>query len=115
MTTKTVVTGAAGRIGGGVRPHGFSGVLGFSQALQPGAYTAADAASEFAVRASPGDLVLHVATMVHRAEANTCARRERRAIGAIFYGQSARVDEAAHAARQVEIHRRAAAIKGQQR
>ena len=95
------------------RPHGYSGVLGFSQALHPEAYTASDAAMEFGVPAQPGDLILHVATMVHRAEPNRCERRQRRAIGAIFYGASARVDEVGHAARQEEIHKRAAKLKGQ--
>ena len=52
--------------------------------------------------------------MVHRAEPNRSAR-PRRAIGAIFYGASAAVDEAGHAARQLEISRRATQLEGQQR
>ena len=51
--------------------------------------------------------------IVHRAEANQSEWRHRRAIGAIFYGKSARVNEEEYAARQAEIHQRAALLKGQ--
>ena len=148
------------------RPHAFSDVMGFSQRLVD--YTAADVAAEFAVRASPGDLVMHTSSAVHRAGSNKSASRHRRALGAssvhageclplpslctrvvtpvhhaaesphklggvrfpcaradalcppgiagaVFYGAEARIDEVRHAARQVEIHRRAAQLEGQRR
>lgn len=97
---------------GTVRPHGFSGVVGFSQQLVE--YGERERAREVAVPAAPGDLLVHHSRMVHRADANASATRHRRAIGAIFYSSSAQVDEAAHAARQEEICQRAAALQGQQ-
>lgn len=102
------VRGSAAR---GLRPHDFSGVMGFSQRLV--AYRDDDAAAEFAAVAAPGDLIIHTGGMIHRAGANTSRRRHRRAIGLIFYGASARVDVDRHAARQAEIHRRARLLTGQ--
>ncbi|EOD31934.1 hypothetical protein EMIHUDRAFT_231174 [Emiliania huxleyi CCMP1516] len=101
-----------GSAAGGVRAHHYSGVIGFSQTLDAAA-DAADAQNEFALPAAPGDLLLHTATMVHRADANLSEQRPRRAIGAIFYGASARID-AAYAAKQADIHRRARTLPGQQ-
>uniref|UniRef100_A0A7S3S1P7 EamA domain-containing protein n=1 Tax=Emiliania huxleyi TaxID=2903 RepID=A0A7S3S1P7_EMIHU len=101
-----------GSAAGGVRAHHYSGVIGFSQTLDAAA-DAADAQNEFALPAAPGDLLLHTAMMVHRADANLSEQRPRRAIGAIFYGASARID-AAYAAKQADIHRRARTLPGQQ-
>ena len=69
---------------------------------------------EFAMRASPGDLLVHGARLIHRAEPNRSASRQRRAVGAIFYGESARWDEEEYARRAEEIRRRSAALPGQQ-
>ena len=93
------------------RAHGFSGVLGFSQELSD--FGAADEAREVAMRAEPGDLLVHSALLIHRADANASAERPRRALGAIFYTASAVVDQEAYAARQLEIRRRAAVLPGQ--
>ena len=102
----------AGSARGPIRPHDFSGVLGFSQTLT--SYSAADRGNEVVMRARAGDLLIHNAFMVHRADANASETRTRRAIGAIFYGESAVVDEAAAEGRRAEIARRAALLKGQQ-
>jgi len=93
------------------RPHGFSGVMGFSQQLLE--YGGADEVRELAMRAQPGDLLIHSALLIHRADANASADRPRRAIGAIFYGASAVVDEAEYEARQLRIKQRAATLPGQ--
>ena len=61
----------------------------------------------------PGDLLIHSALLIHRADANASADRPRRAIGAIFYGASAVVDEAEYEARQLRIKQRAATLPGQ--
>lgn len=104
-----------GSAAGGVRTHDYSGVVGFSQSLTAESFGAADTGAEFAVCAAPGDLILHVGTMIHRAEPNRSETRHRRAIGAIFYGESARVDEAKHTAKQREIYERAQFLEGQER
>ena len=93
------------------RPHGFSGVLGFSQELRD--FGPADEAREVAMRAEPGDLLVHSALLIHRADANSSAERPRRALGAIFYTASAVVDQEAYEARQLDIRRRAAELPGQ--
>ena len=109
--------GSATADGGVVRPHCASGVMGFSQVLER--YNAVDRPggtgvdTEVAVPAAPGDLILHHARMAHRADANTSSTRHRRALGAIFYGASAKVDQVAYDRRQAEIHRRAAQLPGQ--
>lgn len=95
-----------------VRPHRFSDVMGFSQTLVE--YSAAGGPLEVAVPAMPGDLICHHSRMVHRAGPNTTATRHRRALGAIFYGASSCVDEAAHAQRAAEIRQRAMQLEGQQ-
>ena len=86
--------------------------MGFSQTLR--AWDKDDSEREVAVPASPGDLLVHHSRMVHRAEPNRSASRHRRAIGAIFYAASAKVDEAAHQQRQAEIRARAAVLPGQE-
>ena len=75
----------------GMRSHQSTGTLGFSQGIvdYPGP---GDAESEVAMPAQPGDLLVHHALTIHRADANLSASRQRRAIGLIFYGASAQVD-----------------------
>ena len=52
---------------------------------------------------SPGDLLAHHGLTIHRADANASATRTRRALGFIFYGESAREDLAAHKAYQAKL------------
>jgi phytanoyl-CoA hydroxylase len=99
-----------GSVSDGLRPHAFSGVKGFSQTLAD--YGPADERREAAMCAQPGDLLMHSALLVHRAGANR-SERPRRAIGAIFYAESARVDHARHEARAKEIAARSAHLAGQ--
>ena len=66
-------------------------MLGFSQKCSDYG-TAEDLANELVVPASPGDLIAHNSLVLHRAGANTTRDRQRRAIGFIYYGQSARAD-----------------------
>ena len=94
-----------------LRPHDYSGIVGFSQAITD--WSADDERREVAVRARPGDLIVHQSLMVHRADANRSGERQRRAVGAIFYADSHRVDRARWEARQAEIATRAALLEGQ--
>ncbi|MGA1522446.1 MAG: hypothetical protein ACO4CZ_00610 [Planctomycetota bacterium] len=52
-----------------------------------------------------GDLLAHDASTIHRADANRDPTRSRKALGFIYYAESARVDEARHAAYQERLAR----------
>jgi len=93
-----------------MRCHDFTSVKGFSQAI-----VGFDPSQEheLILEAAPGDLLVHAALTIHRAEPNRSRSRPRRAVGATFFGCSARVDPAAKAAREQEIKRRAALLEGQ--
>ncbi|MEX0642876.1 MAG: phytanoyl-CoA dioxygenase family protein [Pirellulales bacterium] len=87
----------------GIRPHGRTQTLGFSQAItdfpQP-----SDEADEIAFPAKPGDLLVHHALTIHRAEGNRSSHRSRRALGFIYYAKRAEVDEAAQAEYQARLN-----------
>jgi phytanoyl-CoA hydroxylase len=74
----------------GLRPHGRTEVLGFSQGITD--YTDADRAAEVPMVAGPGDLLVHHAVTVHRADGNP-SERNRRSIGLIYYASRAQQDK----------------------
>lgn len=83
----------------GMRKHARTKTLGFSQGIVD--YPAnQDREAETAFPAKPGDLLVHDAMTIHRADANQSATRARRALGFIYYSQRAREDAEAHAAYQ---------------
>jgi phytanoyl-CoA hydroxylase len=79
----------------GVRPHGRSHVLGFSQGITD--YGPADVAGEVEIHLQPGDAVVHHGEMIHRAEPNRSPDRQRRAFAMVCKGVSCRRDEEAYA------------------
>jgi phytanoyl-CoA hydroxylase len=79
----------------GVRPHGRSSILGFSQGITN--YGPADREREVPILLEPGDLVVHHGNTIHRADANRSPTRHRRAFAMVFQGESCRRDEAAFA------------------
>ena len=79
----------------GMRPHGRTETLGFSQGITDFGQ-AADSRNEVACPAQPGDLLAHHALTIHRADANASPTRTRRALGFIYYGESARENTDAH-------------------
>jgi len=81
----------------GLRPHRRTKTLGFSQGISDFG-SELDQTYEVMCLAQPGDLLAHHAMTIHRAEANRSERQSRRALGFIFYGESALEDEAAHRA-----------------
>jgi phytanoyl-CoA hydroxylase len=85
----------------GVRPHGRSEVLGFSQGITD--YGANDRASEVAIHLQPGDAVAHHGNTIHRAEPNRSPTRHRRAFAMVFRGTSCQRDEAAFARYQAAV------------
>jgi phytanoyl-CoA hydroxylase len=78
----------------GMRPHGRTSTLGFSQQIVDFG-TEEDIKNEIAFPASPGDLLVHHSLTIHRAGPNSTADRTRKAIGLIYWGESAREDKEA--------------------
>ena len=75
----------------GLRPHRKTKTLGFSQGISDFG-TEVDRSDEVICSAQPGELLVHHAMTIHRAEPNTSNTRSRRALGFIFYGESALED-----------------------
>ena len=86
----------------GMRPHGRTQTLGFSQGVTDYG-TPEDQANEAAFPAQPGDLLVHNAMTIHRADGNSSSTRTRKALGFIFYSERAKIDEEAHAAYQKKL------------
>ena len=78
----------------GIRPHGPTEVLGFSQGIQD--WGPEDEAREVAIRLEPGDLVAHHCEMVHRADPNHSSDRHRRAFAMVYEGVSCQQDQEAY-------------------
>jgi phytanoyl-CoA hydroxylase len=87
----------------GVRPHGRSKTLGFSQSIID--YAANDCPSETAVPAKPGDLLVHHALCIHRADENESFHRHRRSLGLVYYSKRARQDTAQLQAYQQKLNK----------
>lgn len=79
----------------GIRPHGRSSILGFSQGIPD--LGPEDTARERTVHLQPGDLVAHHGETIHRAEPNRSAARHRRAFAMVIRGVNARRNEEAFA------------------
>jgi phytanoyl-CoA hydroxylase len=86
----------------GMREHDRTETLGFSQGITDFG-TVDDLANEIACPAKPGDLFVHHALTIHRADGNRSPNRSRRALGFIYYGQRAKEDVAAHEAYQKKL------------
>ena len=83
----------------GMRLHNRTQTLGFSQGITDFG-TKDDIANEIVCCAKPGDLLVHQAMTVHRADSNNSISRNRRALGFIFYGSSAKENIEAHQGNQ---------------
>jgi phytanoyl-CoA hydroxylase len=88
----------------GMREHRTSGVLGFSQSMVDYGRIE-DLANEVAIPASPGDLLVHHALTIHRADGNRSASRQRRSLGLGYYPTSCREDTVAKQAYQEKLRR----------
>jgi phytanoyl-CoA hydroxylase len=86
----------------GMRPHTLTETLGFSQGVSDFG-TSEDEVNEVAVTAAPGDLLAHHALTIHRADRNCSARRNRRALGCIFYSVEAVEDLVAEAGYRCQL------------
>jgi phytanoyl-CoA hydroxylase len=74
----------------GMRPHGRTKTLGFSQGITDFPREQ-DQIDERPISVQPGDVIAHHALTIHRADANR-STRSRRALGLIYYASSARED-----------------------
>lgn len=82
-----------------MRPHARTQTAGFSQGIIDYGI-ADDLINEVAVPAGPGDLLIHHAMTIHRADGNSSLSRSRRALGLIYFSESAKEDSEAKAAYQ---------------
>ena len=85
----------------GMRPHGKTGTLGFSQGITD--YGKEEDKEVWEVT-KPGDLLVHHSLTIHRADANRSSDRTRKALGFIYYAQKAKEDTAAKTAYQQKLN-----------
>lgn len=83
----------------GMRPHSRSQTLGFSQAITDYGEME-NRTDEVAFPAKPGDLLIHHSMTIHRADGNKSETRSRKALGFIYFGESAKEDKEAKKAYQ---------------
>ena len=86
----------------GIRPHGRTSVLGFSQGISDFG-SEEDHRNERPFPAKAGDLLVHHAMTIHRAESNASSTRSRRAMGFIYFGESAQEDATARETYQKQL------------
>lgn len=86
----------------GMRPHGRTTTLGFSQEITDFG-TDADLANEVSFSVRPGDLLVHHSLTIHHAYGNKSNTRSRKALGLIYFGESAKEDLKAKAAYQKRL------------
>ena len=85
-----------------MRTHGRTQTLGFSQGIVDYGLRE-DMENEIAFPAKPGDLLIHDSLTIHRADGNETADRTRKALGFIYFGESAKEDVEAKAAYQAKL------------
>ncbi len=95
----------------GIRPHGRSAILGFSQGITD--YGPADVEREVRVCLQPGDAAVHHGNTIHRADPNRSGTRHRPAFAMVLEGVSCRRDEEAYARYLTALREQHAAL-GQQ-
>lgn len=86
----------------GLRPHGRTKTLGFSQGIMDYPW-GTDSQRETPIHARAGDLIIHDALSVHRANGNFSAHRSRKALGFIYYSSEARENMQAHESYQQKL------------
>lgn len=84
----------------GMRPHGRTQTKGFSQGIID---YGKEGDVETGFPAQPGDLLIHHALTIHRADGNRSDFRTRKAMGLIYFGESAKEDKEAKTAYQKKL------------
>ncbi len=77
------------------RPHGKSNVLGFSQGIIDFG-NENDQKNTVTFPGGPGTFLIHNAKTIHWADGNNSKTRSRKALGFIYYGESAEINQEAH-------------------
>ncbi len=75
----------------GMRPHGRTQTLGFSQGIVDYG-THDDLENEVAMPAKTGDALAHHGMTIHRADENKSLTRSRKVLGLVYFGESAQED-----------------------
>lgn len=88
----------------GMRQHARTRTLGFSQGIVDFP-SDDDREHEVALPARSGDLLVHDAMTIHRADGNQSTTRTRKALGFVYFSERAREDTAAQAAYQRKLAR----------
>jgi phytanoyl-CoA hydroxylase len=88
----------------GMRPHGRTETLGFSQGIIDFP-RAEDTAGDMTMCANPGDLIAHHALTIHRADGNKSKERDRRALGFVYFARGAKEDVAGRKAYKEQMTR----------
>ena len=86
----------------GIRPHGRTGSLGFSQGITD--WSKEDDLACVQMEANAGDMLVHHSLMIHRAN-NNKSERDRKSIGFIFYRDDVEIDQKARVAYQEKLDR----------
>lgn len=87
----------------GLRAHGKSGVLGFSQGMLDFGIPH-DRDNTVTCPAAAGDLLAHHSLAIHWADGNTSQTRTRRALGFVYYAKTCVIDEVAQKAYMEQLH-----------
>lgn len=87
----------------GMRPHGKTATLGFSQGITDFG-SGDDLENEVPVPARTGDVLIHHGMTIHFAGGNNSPDRSRRVIGFVYFGESAKEDAAAKEAYQKKLY-----------
>jgi len=87
----------------GMRPHGRSQVLGFSQTITD--WNVDDTNALLQMEADAGDLLAHHSLTIHSAPSNT-SQRDRKSIGFIFYRKDVEIDNESHSKYQKQLANR---------
>jgi len=82
----------------GLRAHGRTEVVGFSQSLLD--YNDHDRIREVSACVEPGDMIVHDALTIHRADSNRSDLRDRPAVAFVYFSQRAQIDREQVAAYQ---------------
>ena len=86
----------------GMRKHGKTGTLGFSQGIVDYGEKETDK-NEIFYPTQPGDLLVHHSMTIHRADGNSSENRTRQAMGFIYYANKAKEDVEAQKAYQIKL------------
>lgn len=87
----------------GMRAHGQTGTLGFSQGISDFGDATTDQKNAVTFPCKAGHMIAHHSLTIHWADGNTSKDRTRQALGFIYYAKSAKLDDKAAAEYQKRL------------